>query len=150
MAQRRKPRSESGRKVKHSRLKRAVWQFLTDEGEHNTFDIAHHLKDVGQSFSRHQLTQVLNKNPMFVKIAKENVKRPVIGPGGADPTTYGLGGGTPTRLVNIYRAATIEEMAERFIKYDNPISGYNQLPKFLGDKIRNFISVQDESEIEGE
>jgi len=146
----RKPRSQSGRKVRHSRLKRAIWQFLTDEGEHNTFDIADHLKDVGQSFSRHQLTQVLNKNPMFVKIGNETLKRPVIGPGAVEPTTYGLGSVTPTRLVNIYRAATVEEMAEPFIKYDNPISGYNQLPKFLGDKIRNFISVQGETKIEGE
>jgi len=143
MTQRRKPRSQSGRKVRHSRLKRAIWQFLTDEGEHNTFDIAHHLKDVRQSFSRHQLTQVLSKNPMFVKIRTETLKRPVIGPGAADPTSYGLGGGNPTRVVNIYRAATIEEMAERFMKYDNPISGYNQLPKFLGDKIRNFINAQE-------
>ena len=146
----RRTRRESGRRVKHSRLKRAIWQFLTDEGEHNTFDIADHLKDVGQSFSRHQLTQVLNKNPMFVKIAKENIKRPVIGPGAADPTTYGVGGGTPTRLVNIYRAATIEEMAERIMKYDNPISGYDQLPNFLANKIRNFISSQGETKIEGE
>ena len=139
----RRTRRESGRRVKHSRLKRAIWQFLTDEGEHNTFDIAHHLKDVGQSFSRHQLTQVLNKNPMFVKVSKEYTKRPVIGPGAADVATFGLGSGTPTRLVNIYRAATIEEMAERLMKYDNPISGYDQLPMFLADKIRNFINAQE-------
>ena len=147
----RRTRRESGRRVKHSRLKRAIWQFLTDEGEHNTFDIAHHLKDIGQSFSRHQLTQVLNKNPnIFVKISKENIKRPVIGPGAHTPSNANIGSQSPIRLVNIYRAATIEEMAERIMKYDNPISGYDQLPNFLANKIRNFISSQCETKIEGE
>ena len=146
------------RRVRHSKLKMRVWDYLIEVGSANTHEIMEHLKSLelrrskvygngttytygksnqgGASFTTPQLTNILAKNRFFRKIGMENSDRRTI-PEGNPTRLYSR----YTSLVPIYEAVSVEEMAVWYSDdKKHRLTTLEQLPKRMADQIEALIS----------
>lgn len=151
------------RRVRHSKLKMRIWDYLNEVGSANTHEIMEHLKSLelrrgkvhedgttyiygkctqgSTSFTTPQLTNVLAKNRFFRKIDMEHSERRTV-PEGLPRGISDVAGGTRYKgLVPVYEAVSIEEMAAWYSDgKKHRLSTLEQLPKRMADQIEALIS----------
>jgi hypothetical protein len=161
------------RRVRHSKLKMNIWNYLNEVGSANTHEIMDYLKSLegrkgrvfrdgttytygksthgGTSFTTPQLTNVLAKNRFFRKIGMEHSERRTV-PEGLPRGIRDVAGGTRYKgLVPIYEAVSIEEMATWYADAKiHRIHTLEQLPKKMADAIEALIPEQGVNQNGGE